>query len=149
MADGEMVVMLDSYQLLCPHGGMVTCLPTTNRGPNMPVLETDVFLISGCPFMLPSGPSPCVRVVWVAGLSDSQFIPDYDGKLVYLPGRHILVNSVGLCLTTRGAPQGNVVITGGVFRTSWTKQVTDAVANAAEHALDAATNHVADVLNRL
>lgn len=57
--------------IMCPHGGQVTGVPTklTLTIQGQPVLvQTDTFLVAGCPFLTPAGnPLPCVAVQWLTG----------------------------------------------------------------------------------
>ena len=132
MGDYEVVLTRRNYQVACPHGGTVTCLPTTNthRGEDDVLLDSDLWVVSGCPFALPSGPSPCVRVVWVGGLSEERPSGKNRRKLVRSPGLIVRADSVGLCLTSNGSPQGQAVIVQGLFRATWQKQLKDSVERA-------------------
>ena len=95
-----------SSTLECPHGGQVEIVPAnpkTTAGGATVATVADQFLISGCPFTLPTVPpipSPCIMVQWVAGdlqnLSNS--IPTLNPS------------SVGLCIGATGAPQGPVLV---------------------------------------
>lgn len=93
--------------LKCPHSGTVQIISA-----NMSVtvdgaaaaLETDQFMISGCPFQIPVGvgtvPSPCLTVKWV--LTDLRAKVNSTATLSE--------TSVGLCLNAAQAPQGLVII---------------------------------------
>lgn len=91
-----------SSQLSCPHGGMVTAIPSDPRvtaagGPV--VLESDTFLVAGCPFA-PGPPHPCVLVQWqLPALRNTA-----NGVAP------LTTDSVGLCQAADGAVQGVVLI---------------------------------------
>lgn len=92
--------------LMCPHGGTVQIMSTFPRtkasGP--PVVTTaDVFLVVGCPFVIPATPpipSPCLRVQWL--------VPDLRVKVN--GATTLSLGSTGLCLNPAGLPQGPVMI---------------------------------------
>ena len=87
--------------LLCPHGGSVRIATTgysaRQTDGSIPVKATDAFTIAGCPFVVGSRPSPCIRVKWVvtneAEATDGQ--PSLNAR------------STGVCL---GGPQGPATI---------------------------------------
>lgn len=92
--------------LTCPHGGQVNAVPTEpfvllNGSP--PLKVTDVFTVSGCPFMMPAGPatvpSPCVTVTWIK--------PDLMVRAGGTPT--LSSSSIGLCFGPSGV-QGTVQI---------------------------------------
>lgn len=92
--------------MMCPHGGTVTGTPgATQAIIDAPVLTiSDIFLISGCPFQLPTTPptpSPCVTVQW-SGPSVS---------VTHGGAPALTAASTGLCLAATQAPQGSVIIT--------------------------------------
>jgi len=91
-----------SSTLMCPHGGMVTAVPSSadvTLGGDPIVLATDTFTIAGCPFS-PGSPHPCVLVQWqlTAQRSTSGQVPT------------LTTESVGLCMAADGAVQGPVLI---------------------------------------
>ena len=97
-----------SSTLLCPHGGRVQHSPlgaTLYRVNGYPPMRlADHYMVTGCPFMMPLGPtlmpSPCMKVQWTVG---SPFLS--------IKGSPALTNnSVGLCMSAMGMPQGPVVI---------------------------------------
>jgi hypothetical protein len=99
--------------LTCPHGGTVQIVTGNARakvGGAPAALATDTYLVSGCPFQLPTTPptpSPCVRVQWA--------VPDIQ---VQVGGAATLSQgSAGLCLSAMQAPQGPVVVVAGQART--------------------------------
>jgi hypothetical protein len=91
-----------SSVLMCPHGGMVTAVPSsagvTVAGSPI-VLATDTFTVAGCPFA-PVVPHPCVLVQWqlTALRSTSNSVATLTNQ------------SVGLCMAADGAVQGPVIV---------------------------------------
>ena len=88
---------------MCPHGGPVNTISSNVRVlvSGMPVATmADQYLVAGCAFTIPAGPSPCLRVQWL------------------VPAARVLVNgvppilntSVGLCLNPAQVPQGPPVV---------------------------------------
>lgn len=91
-----------SAQMTCPHGGMVTAIPSTptvTAGGDPVVLMTDTFVVAGCPFA-PVAPQPCVLVQWQTGATQSTV----NGVAP------LTTDSVGLCQAADGAVQGMVLI---------------------------------------
>ena len=88
--------------LLCPHGGSVSIVTSNTRtsaGAPM-VRSTDTFLVSGCAFSTPAGPSPCLTVQWIVA----------DTRVTVAGGATLSTGSVGLCKSGAGVPQGPVSI---------------------------------------
>lgn len=93
--------------LQCPHGGTVN-LTSSNGGVSADgaplILASDSLTISGCPFQIPVGPgtkpSPCVRVQWL--VTDTRCTVNGQPSLS--------TASMGLCLSAKQVPQGNLVI---------------------------------------
>lgn len=89
--------------MICPHGGIVMHTPTTYSSyrvdGRLPLFFTDVFMIVGCPHFT-YAPSPCHRVVWLN--------PTVNLLVKGIP--LLTLNSVGLCQTAAGVPQGPVTI---------------------------------------
>jgi hypothetical protein len=88
--------------LMCPHGGMVTAVPSSARvtlGGATIVLATDTFTIAACPFA-PGAPHPCVLVQWQlpAARSTSSSIATLTEE------------SIGMCMAADGAVQGTVLV---------------------------------------
>jgi hypothetical protein len=91
----------------CPHGGTVT-LTTANTvcqiGGGYALLQTDQHTVAGCPFQLPTvpspTPSPCVTVQWTTGATQT--------KVNQTPV--LLQSSSGLCFSALQAPQGAPVV---------------------------------------
>lgn len=96
--------------MLCPHGGKVNGIPSnvpSADGTSM-FVQTDTFIIAGCPFTLPGPtPSPCVRVQWT--------VADARTSIQHVPT--LSQSSVGLCLSAAGAPQGAVIVASTQVRT--------------------------------
>ena len=89
--------------LLCPHGGSVSAVSTNSRvrfdGAPV-VVQTDTFLVSGCPFQIPIGtgtkPSPCIKLQFVTAATR-----------VRVGGTPALLNTdTALSLSAEQAPQG-------------------------------------------
>lgn len=93
--------------ILCPHAAQLQAVATVARvkiGGAAPLAKDDTFMISGCPFTLPSGtPSPCMQVQWLTATVRVKA----EGKAL------LLDSSSGLCKATTSAPQGppNIVVT--------------------------------------
>ena len=101
-----MAFLLNSQAvLLCPHGGAVQHIPssfTTYRiNGYPPLLLTDTFLVTGCPYMAAMAvPMRCERVQWVNG-----------SPMMMVNGIPVLTNtSTGLCMSPHGVPNGPVVV---------------------------------------
>jgi hypothetical protein len=84
---------------LCTHGIPASVVPTNARvmvGGQSVTTMSDPYLIAGCPFTVPSGPMPCVRIQWLT------------------PALRVLVNGVppllqsstGLCISAQQTPNG-------------------------------------------
>jgi hypothetical protein len=89
--------------LQCPHGGMVTAITTNTAaqaGGSYIVRSSDTFMVAGCAFTLPSGPSPCMTVQWVTAALTNTVMSDSV----------LTEDDVGLCLAADEAPQGPVII---------------------------------------
>jgi len=90
--------------IMCPHGGIVTHIPATYTSyrvdGRLPMLLTDQYLISGCPFFSFMA-SPCHRVMWVSGSVN-----------LIVKGQPVLtLSSVGLCESAALIIQGPAIIT--------------------------------------
>jgi hypothetical protein len=89
--------------LMCPHGGMVTAVPssanvTVDGSPI--VLSTDTFTIAGCAFAPGGVAHPCVLVQWQLAAQRST-----SGSVATLTQE-----SVGMCKAADGAVQGVVLV---------------------------------------
>src|SRR5689334_13270692 len=92
--------------LQCPHGGKVQIVSSNLRakaGGASIATATDTFIVSGCPFQLPTTPptpSPCVTVQWTTT----------DLKVKANSAAALSQSSQGLCFSAMQAPQGPVLI---------------------------------------
>lgn len=86
----------------CPHGGMAMLSTGNTRvksGHAFALVESDVASVVGCPFTIALKPSPCVRIQWSAGAPTVK-----TGVAV------LRQESIGVCYSPEGAPQGIAVI---------------------------------------
>ena len=89
--------------LMCPHGGMVTAVPSSGRvrADGAPiVLATDTFTIAGCAFAPGGAPHPCVLVRWQMPTQRTT-----SARVATLTEA-----SVGFCVAADGAMQGTVLV---------------------------------------
>ncbi len=99
---GAFLLTTDSV-ILCPHGGIVTHVPTTFTTYRVqgrrPMLMTDEYLIAGCTGT--GGPmGGCFRIQWVTG-----------STMLIVKGVPVLTqSSVGICLTSAGVASGPAII---------------------------------------
>ena len=98
---GDILTVNSTIQ--CPHGGSAI-LSTTNSKASLvggfALLESDIHSVAGCPFMIGTTPSPCIRIEWSAGA----------GK-VSVGGTKVLVqSSSGTCYSPANAPQGMAIV---------------------------------------
>ncbi len=89
--------------VMCPHGGQAR-LATGNTqaladGAAV-LLQTDVHVITGCPFVAAAAPSPCVSIRWVTAAARTKV----NGVPV------LLQSSVGLCANALQVPQGTALV---------------------------------------
>jgi hypothetical protein len=100
-----------SAVVICPHGGQAQLMTTNTQASanrSMILLETDIHPVVGCPFMVGSKYSPCVRIEWSAG-----------SRQVSVNGTATLVtSSIGQCFNAEGAVQGVATIVNTQQRTS-------------------------------
>ncbi len=96
-------VLTSSSTVQCTHGGSASVSPSNTKvmADNAPILvESDVHMVAGCPFMIGNTPSPCVQIAWSAGAAK-----------VTVNGTAVLVqSSVGQCKAGTGAVQGVAMI---------------------------------------
>jgi hypothetical protein len=89
--------------IMCAHGGQATLFTSNSRVfvQGVPaLLETDVHLVVGCPFIVGSKYSPCVRIEWSTGTTQ-----------VAVNGTPVLTrSSIGKCFGAGGAIQGVATI---------------------------------------
>lgn len=96
-------------QILCPHGGQAILFTTNTRviAVGAPVLlESDVYPVVGCPFTVGLKYSPCIRIEWSAGAT--QTAVNGTAPLVQ--------SSIGKCINPEGAPQGLAMIVTTQFK---------------------------------
>jgi hypothetical protein len=92
--------------LECPHGGRVQIAPSNLRAQvgGAPIATaSDTFIVTGCPFQLPTTPptpSPCITVRWTV----TDLRVKAGGALT------LSRSSQGMCYSAQQAPQGPVVI---------------------------------------
>jgi hypothetical protein len=89
--------------LMCPHGGQVSAVPSDTRvtfGGAPIVLQSDTFIVAGCPFFIGPSPHPCLQVQWIVAATRSTA----NGTAP------LTTSSVGLCVAGDRAPQGPVQI---------------------------------------
>jgi len=97
-------ILTTASQVQCTHGAKAT-LTTSNAKVRVDgsyaLLESDIHLVSGCPFTVPGPkPQPCVRIEWSAGAT-----------MVKVSDTAVLVmSSVGKCISAEGATQGVAII---------------------------------------
>lgn len=93
--------------MMCIHGGRITHIPGSPTAYRVqgspPMLLTDNYIVSGCPNMMPMGPTlmpmPCVRVQWFTGSS----------TLLVKGSPALTTDSTGMCISSTGAPGGPVI----------------------------------------
>jgi hypothetical protein len=90
-------------RIICPHGGQAN-LSTSDTQVNAQnarvLLESDIHPIVGCPFIVGTKSSPCVRIEWSAGSNKTS-----------VNGTATLVqSSIGQCLNAEGATQGVAIV---------------------------------------
>ncbi len=88
---------------MCPHGGMVTHIPTSSTSyrvdGQLPLLLNDHYLVVGCPNSYGYN-SPCNSVSWV-----------YGSSMLIIKSQPALIHtSVGICNSTSGVPNGPAVV---------------------------------------
>lgn len=93
--------------VMCPHGGLATVVPTNtqamlNGAPAL--LLTDTWIIAGCA-LVSSPPFTifCLTIQWS--------VPSVQVSVFGVPV--LLQTSVGLCLSTAGAPLGPAIVVPG------------------------------------
>jgi hypothetical protein len=87
----------------CTHGGSATAVPsnTSVMADNSPILvESDVHIVAGCPFMMGTVPSPCVQIAWSAGAT----------KVTINGTAALMQSSIGQCKAASGAVQGVAIV---------------------------------------
>lgn len=87
----------------CPHEGTVTLITTNTKvmaGGAPVLLESDIHVVAGCPFVIGIVPSPCVTVEWSAGST----------KTTINGTAPLVESSLGTCYGPTNAPQGVTLI---------------------------------------
>jgi hypothetical protein len=96
-------VLTTGSTVQCTHGGAATAVPsnTSVMADGAPILvESDVHMVAGCPFMMGTVASPCIQIAWSAGAAK-----------VSVNGTAVLVqSSIGQCKAATGAVQGVAII---------------------------------------
>ena len=96
-------VLTTASQIKCLHGApaeLNTTNAVTSAQRNNILLESDIHMVTGCPFFIGLKPSPCIRIEWTAGASNAT-----------IGGTKVLVrSSVGKCINAEGAVQGVAII---------------------------------------
>jgi hypothetical protein len=91
--------------VLCPHGGQGRASTASTRvllGRLGALRLPDQVLLAGCPFVLGTVASPCVRVQWLG-----------PSARVRAEGQPVLLSTTtALCLAATGAPQGTGTLLG-------------------------------------
>jgi hypothetical protein len=97
-------LLTSSSILMCPHGGTVSAVTSNTQvkaAKDFVLRQSDTFLITGCPFVIPGiGPHPCVQVQWVQAALQTQVVSDFA----------LTEESVGLCVAADQVVQGSVLI---------------------------------------
>ena len=97
-------LLTSSSVLMCPHGGTVSAVTSNAQvkaGGDFVLRQSDTFLVSGCPFVIPpSTPQPCLQVQWVQAAVQTQVLNDFV----------LTEDSVGMCVSAEQAVQGTVLI---------------------------------------
>jgi hypothetical protein len=97
--------LTSASSLSCPHGGTVTIVPSNRRASAAGAFiatMADSFVITGCPFQLPTSPptpSPCIRVQWTV-----------TDRRVTAGAPTLSLSSQGICISVLGPPQGPVIV---------------------------------------
>lgn len=99
----------ENATVLCFHGAKVNAITSSTRvkvSNQAAVKINDTFVVTGCPFTLPTTPpkpQPCVKVQWLR-----------PAMRVLIEGQPALLqDSFGICLSAEQIPQGspNIVMT--------------------------------------
>jgi hypothetical protein len=97
-------ILTRSSVIMCPHGGMVMHVPMSYSGElingQLPLLLSDLYVVAGCPFFSPAGPSPCIRANWTN--------PSVTRLIGGMPV--LTTASIGLVQSAAGVAQGAAVI---------------------------------------
>jgi hypothetical protein len=97
-------IVTTASQITCTHGGKAVpaTANTRVRIENMPaLLETDVLMVTACPFTVPGPkPQPCVTIKWSGGTTMCKV----SGKSV------VVSSSIGKCYSAENVMQGFAMI---------------------------------------
>jgi hypothetical protein len=97
-------ILTKSATMMCLHGGTITATVAGAKRATAcdPILtESDLFLISGCPFMTGPNPHPCMTVEWIAPAT----------KVKASQSAILTTDSQGLCKAADQTPQGAPLLT--------------------------------------
>jgi hypothetical protein len=95
--------LTEQSQIQCPHGGIATLMTTNSKVTIMGarvLLESDIHVVTGCPFSTGPKYSPCVTIQWMSGSS----------RTGIQGGKPLLTSSIGLCKNAEGVIQGTAMI---------------------------------------
>lgn len=95
-------VLTMESRIQCPHGGQALLFTSDERvmAASPALIETDVHVVVGCPFVVGLVYMPCVTIEWSAGASRVKAM----GEAVLTP------TSIGKCLNVSSAPQGLALV---------------------------------------
>jgi hypothetical protein len=91
--------LTSAASLSCPHGGGVTITPAQSRAKadgDFIATAADTFMVSGCPFQLPTvppTPNPCLTVQWIV-----------TDERVQAGAPTLSLSSQGLCISALAPP---------------------------------------------
>lgn len=106
-----MPVLTTASQIQCFHGApavLLTSNVVTSAQQSPALIETDVHVVTGCPFTIGPKYSPCVRIEWTAGAAQTT-----------VKGTRVLTRaSVGKCINAEGVVQGVALIAGTQMKVS-------------------------------
>lgn len=62
-------VLTTQSQIICPHGGKAVLLTTQMhvQSGSLLLLESDLHVVTGCPYVQGVVPTPCLLITWSAG----------------------------------------------------------------------------------
>lgn len=92
-------VLTDQTQVRCAHAAPAIVVPSNlkvgvERG--RVLVESDVHIVTGCPFMKGTVSSPCIQIQWSGPARTTKV----DTRAV------LTIQSVGRCVAADGSPQG-------------------------------------------
>ena len=96
-------ILTTASTIMCPHGGQAILMTSNTRvtaGGAPTLLESDVHVVAGCPFMVGTKYQPCVKIEWSGGAAKTSF-----------GGTAPLVqSSIGQAKSAEGMVQGMAII---------------------------------------